>query len=290
MRGFTQQKDIDYSETFSPVVKPTDVWLVLTIIVPKDGRFNNLISIMPSSMVHFERLLHGTTHRFCRLCSAKSCLSSSQVSVWSKTSPWGLVHPSEYFLQTIGFRASKVDTSLFILARNHDICYLLVYAHDILLIGTNSTLIHRLITILSSKFKLRDLGNAHDFLGVEVIVTSMGLMLNQHKYVLYILYRAQMSSCKPVDKPTFISKLDLSFTILFSDPTRFQQIVGALQYLMFTRSHIFHVVNKVCQFMHAPTESHRASVKCMLHYLKGTSSYNIHLNYLWLLFITSWVH
>jgi hypothetical protein len=31
------------------------------------------------------------------------------------------------------------------------------------------------------------------------------------------------------------------------------------------------------QFMHAPTESYWADVKCILHYLKGMSSYGIHV-------------
>jgi len=96
-------------------------------------------------------------------------------------------------------------------------------------------------------------------------------------YVLDILYHAGMLSCKPVDTPTSVSKLDLSSTMLFSDPIRFRQIIGALQYLMFTRLDICYVVNKVCQFMHALTESHWAAVKRILRYLKGTSSYGIHL-------------
>jgi hypothetical protein len=33
-RGFTQQEDIDYSETFSLVVKPATVRLVFSIIMP----------------------------------------------------------------------------------------------------------------------------------------------------------------------------------------------------------------------------------------------------------------
>jgi hypothetical protein len=181
------------------------------------------------------------------------------------------------FLQTISFQASKVDTSLFVLMRNHNICYLLVYVDDILLTVNNSALIHCLITLLSSEFKLRDLGNAHYFLGVEVTHTSVGLMISQHKYVLDILCRASMSSCKLVDTPAFVSKLDMSSTMLFLDPTRFQQIIGTLQYLMFTRSDICYAVNKVCHFIHAPTESHWAAVKRILRYLKGTSSYGIHL-------------
>jgi hypothetical protein len=83
----------------------------------------------------------------------------------------------------------------------------------------------------------------------------MGLVLSQHKYALDILSRAGMSSCKPVDTPTSIFKIDLQSTEMFSDPTCFCQIIDALQYLTFTRPNICYVVNKVCQFMHAPTKN-----------------------------------
>jgi len=53
--------------------------------------------------------------------------------------------------------------------------------------------------------------------------------------------------------------------------------VGALQYLTFTRPDICFAVNRVCQFMHAPTDSHWAAVKRILHYLKGTTSYGFHI-------------
>jgi hypothetical protein len=60
-------------------------------------------------------------------------------------------------------------------------------------------MLHCLIQLLSSEFKLRDLGDVHYFLGIEVQSTSMGLMLHQHKYILEILTRAGMTSCKPID-------------------------------------------------------------------------------------------
>ena len=92
---------------------------------------------------------------------------------------------------------------------NHDICYLLVYIDDILFIGNNSTLLRHLISLLSSEFKLQDLGHAHYFLGIEGTPTNMGIMLSHHKYALDILSQASMSSCKPVDTPTSVSKVGL---------------------------------------------------------------------------------
>jgi hypothetical protein len=65
-----------------------------------------------------------------------------------------------------------------------------------------------------------------------------------------------MLSCKPVDTPISTSKATILSDPLFSNATRFRQIMDALQYLTFTRPDIFFVVNRVCQFMHAPTDSH----------------------------------
>ena len=139
------------------------------------------------------------------------------------------------FLLSIDFRASKVDTFLFILSDGTNIFHLLVYVDDIMLMGSNSTMLHHLIQLLNSEFKLRDLGVVHYFLGIEVRSTNMGLMLRQHKYILDILTRAGMTSCKPVDTPVSPSKVILLPDHSFSDPTRFRQIVDALQYLTFTR-------------------------------------------------------
>ena len=135
-----------------------------------------------------------------------------------KQAPWAWYMRLSDFLITIGFRASKVDTSLFILNGTPDICYLLVYVDDILITGNNFELIHRLITLLSSEFKLRDLGQASYFLGIEVAPTSMGLVLSQNKYVFDILNRAGMSSCKPVDTPASVPNLICSLLSCFQIP------------------------------------------------------------------------
>ena len=56
------------------------------------------------------------------------------------------------------------------------------------------------------------------------------------------------------------------------DHSRYQETVGALQYATLSRPDIAFVVNRVCQFMHAPKENHWSTVKRILRYLKGTTN------------------
>jgi histone deacetylase 1/2 len=56
------------------------------------------------------------------------------------------------------------------------------------------------------------------------------------------------------------------------DSTRYRSLVGALQYLTLTRLDITFAVNKVCQFLHAPTTTHLIAVKQILRYIRGTEN------------------
>ena len=56
------------------------------------------------------------------------------------------------------------------------------------------------------------------------------------------------------------------------DSTKYGSLVGALQYLTLTRLDISFAVNKVCQFLHAPTTVHWSAVKQILRYIRGIVS------------------
>jgi hypothetical protein len=55
-----------------------------------------------------------------------------------------------------------------------------------------------------------------------------------------------------------------------NDSTQYRNIVSALQYLTLTRPDISFPVDKVCQFLYAPTMTHWAVVKQILRYLKSS--------------------
>jgi histone deacetylase 1/2 len=83
--------------------------------------------------------------------------------------------------------------------------------------------------------------------------------LSQRRYATDILTRSGMSKCKPVDTPLpSTQKLSVKDGDALGpeDSTKYRSLVGALQYLTLTRPDISFAVNKVCQFLHAPTTIH----------------------------------
>jgi hypothetical protein len=67
----------------------------------------------------------------------------------------------------LGFHSSSVDTSLFIYYHSNVTLYLLVYVDDILIIGTDTTVLHSIIAQLQSVFAIKDLGDLGFFLGMQ---------------------------------------------------------------------------------------------------------------------------
>ncbi|KAL8128694.1 hypothetical protein V2J09_017849 [Rumex salicifolius] len=135
---------------------------------------------------------------------------------------------------------------------------------------SDSHLVQRFITALNTAFALKDLGALNFFLGIEIKSLPQGIALTQAGYITDVLRRCNMVDVKPFSTPTDpSSRLQLQGEP-FPDPTLYRRIVGSLQYATITRPDIAYAVNRVCQYMHAPTLDHWQAVKRILRYLKGT--------------------
>ena len=192
-----------------------------------------------------------------------------------KQAPWAWFHRFSTFLLQFGFRCSRADPSLFVYQRKVSTFYLLVYVDDIVLTGSNPRLLKDFIARLSNEFAMKDLGDLHYFLGIEVHHTPQGLFLSQSKYALDILERASMVDCKPISTPMVVGQHLSGNGSPYANLTHFRSIVGALQYLTITRPDLAHSVNTMCQFMHAPTEEHYQAVKHILRYIKGSLHFGL---------------
>jgi hypothetical protein len=151
---------------------------------------------------------------------------------------------------------------------------MLVYVDDIIIASSSDQGTKVLLQDLQKKFALKDLSNLHYFLGIDVTKMNDGLLLSQEKYASDLLKRVGMARCKPIATPLSTSeKLSLhqGTPLGANDATNYRSGVGALQYLILTRPDIAFHVNKVCQFLHAPTTIHWSTVKRILRYIKHTT-------------------
>jgi hypothetical protein len=142
----------------------------------------------------------------------------------------------------LGFQSSKADTSLFFHRKGDVWIFVLIYVDDIIVASSTQQATTSLLEDLKVDFALKDLGELHYFLGIEVKKTRDGILLSQEKYTSDILKRFGMLNCKQVSTPMSTSgKLLIHDGTVMGpqDATRYPSIVGALQYLTLTRPNIF---------------------------------------------------
>ena len=176
----------------------------------------------------------------------------------------------------IGFCASTADGNLFILRHGSSIVFLLLYVDDIIITGNKSSFVSSVIKLLEVDFDLKDLGLLHYFLGLQIDYTSSGLFVHQTKYASDLLKKFGMTDCKPCKTPSSPNfHLLPNDSPVLSDPTSYRSLVGALQYLTFTRPDLSFAVQQACQHMSTPTQNHLQAAKRILRYLQGTLHFGI---------------
>jgi hypothetical protein len=261
LRGFTQRPGIDYDETFSPVVKPATVRVVLSLAF-----FQN----WPIHQLDVKNaFLHGTLTETVYCVQPSGFVDSSRSdfvcrlnkSLYGlKQAPRAWHHRFASHLVSLGFVETKSDTSLFICRRGSDTAYLLLYVDDIVLTASSAGFLKHIIEALQREFAMTDMGQLHHFLGISVTRSANGMFLSQRQYSQDILERAGMSACKPCSTPVDLhSKLSADGPPV-ADATQYRSLAGALQYLTFTRPDIAFAVQQICLYMHDPREPLKAQV------------------------------
>ena len=170
----------------------------------------------------------------------------------------------------MGFVKSDADPNLYYLRVGSEPLILVLFVDDLFLTGSS-----RLITDckknLAEEFDMKDLGQMHYFMGLEVWQQDGEIFLGQGRYTTEILKRFQMEDCRPMTTPMITNwrKIDTSDDDEV-DPMLYRQLIGSLMYLVNTRPDICYAVNTLSQFMVEPNSAHWVATKHVLRYLRGT--------------------
>ena len=236
-KGFHQVQGFDFTETFSPVIKPITIRLILTIALSYkwpiqqldvNNVFLNGILEEEVYMQQPQGFENSDSTLFCKLHKALYDLKQTPKQ-WFERLTTALIH--------FGFQASKCGPSLFTYAKQKQVVYLLVYVDDIIITGSSSSLVSALVKQLDYVFSLKQLGMLEYFLGIEVKhLPNNSILLTQSKYIKDLLAKTHTLDCNSINTPMVSScKLTKTGSDTFSDPSLYRSVVGSLQYVTITR-------------------------------------------------------
>ncbi|RVW16631.1 Retrovirus-related Pol polyprotein from transposon TNT 1-94 [Vitis vinifera] len=171
-KGFTQKEGIDYKETFSPVSS------------------NDSFRIIMALVAHYDLELHQMNVKIAFLN--------------------GNIDETIYMVQSENFESNDskqlentVDQCIYLKFSESKFIILVLYVDDILLVSSDVGLLHETKRFLSSKFDMKDLGDAFFVLGMRIYRDrSRGILgLSQKAYIDKMLSRFGMSNCAPGHTP-----------------------------------------------------------------------------------------
>ena len=178
-KGYHQITSFDFNATFSSVVKPTTIKIVLTIALLRGWKIQQLD--INKEKVYMEQLVGfedpKSTGLVCKLNKALYGL---------KQAPRAWFENLRFVLVDFGFVSSKVDNSLFLRHSAMHTTYVLVYVDDILITKSSKHEVSSLVAKLNHKFAIKDLGELSYFLSIQVQHTiDGGLHLTQTKCICF---------------------------------------------------------------------------------------------------------
>ncbi|KAF3639997.1 hypothetical protein FXO38_22347 [Capsicum annuum] len=165
-----------------------------------------------------------------------------------------------------GFHSSLNDYTLFYKKFEDLITIIVVYIDDIIITGSDFSTITRLKEFLNAEFKIKDLGNLHYFLELEVFREDTRLIVTQRKFTLELLAEFDCAQLPLVSSPLDPSvKLSSSSGELITDPTVYRHLIGKLNYLTHTRPDLSYAVQHLSVYATTPSSTFQyCSSSCSL--------------------------
>lgn len=271
VRGFEQQKGIDYDETFSPVISSCAIRIIFAIAAERNAK-----------IIKFDiksAFLYGTLDEEIYMHLPQGYEDNNQVCKLDK-SLYGLKQASmkfnekfTTFLKTLGMEQLKSERCIFKTKNGNMI--LAIYVDDGLLIGQDDSEMNIFLEKLKENFKITVTKNPKNFLGIDIKHDETGIMLSQTEKVKQILQNYNMQDCNSTKIPLNNSDTKRS------DKTEnkkfpYREVIGSLLYLNNkTRPDLSFSINFASRYMESPTKSDVDNVKHIMRYLKGNENLGI---------------
>ena len=276
-KGYTQKAGIDYEETFAPVIKYASLRLLFALSLKLNlsithldvktaflnGYLNETI-LMKQPEGFIEK---GNESKVCKLNRAVYGLKQSS-RAWN--------HRVDQVLLKLEFKKSVYEPCLYIKRDGNLLTIIALYVDDFLLFSNDSRSTELLKSQLMTEFRIKDLGEVRQFLGMRIKRDENSICLDQEQYIDQLLKKFNMQDCKSVGTP-LADNFDFNSTKdqNVQNPL-YQKLIGSLMYLaVLTRPDICFCVSFLSQFNNCHNDYHWQCAKRILRYLKGTKDFSM---------------
>ena len=278
-KGCSQKPGLDYEETFSPVAKYTSIRSLLAIA--------NQLNLEVHQMDVSTAFLNGDLEEEIYMSQPEGYVKEREEGLVCKLnkSIYGLKQSSrcwfntiDEFLENSGYTKSSSDPCIYIKREGEDIMLIALYVDDLIPASNSKSMLHREKAALQQRFEMKDLGEVHYCLGIQVErdKENKRMKLHQAQYLTNLLEKLGMQDCKPAATP-----VDQSTKLLPNegepvDKEKYQALIRGLTYAVTaTRPDLAQALGTVNQFCSNPGEEHWKAAKRILRYIKGTIDYGI---------------
>ncbi|GKB45757.1 zinc finger, CCHC-type containing protein [Tanacetum coccineum] len=278
IQGFRQKEGIDYFDTYAPVARITTIRLLLAL-----AAIHNLVIHQMDVKTAFLNgdldeevymkqpegfVMPGNEHKVCKLVKSLYGLKQAPKQ-WHQKFDEVVLSSGFHLNQSDKCVYSKFDNS----GKGVIIC---LYVDDMLIFGTDQNQVDKTKKFLSSRFSMKDMGEADVILGIKIKRENKGIVITQSHYIEKILKKFNREDCSPVSTPMDpVEKLKPN-TGKPVDQLEYSRAIGCLMYAMTsTRPDIAYVVGRLSRFTSNPSRQHWKAITRVFKYLRGTKDYGL---------------
>ena len=278
IKGYKQREGLDYFDTYSPVTRINSIRMILAIATLRNLEVHQMdvktafLNGDLNEEIYMEQpegfSAPSQEKKVCKLVKSLNGL---------KQAPKQWHEKFDHTMMANGFKINECDKCVYVKETDNDYVILCLYVDDMLIVGSNDKIVKSIKSMLNSKFDMKDMGLADVILGIQILRTSEGIVLNQSHYVDKIIERFNKD-----DSGVSRTPIDLSLHLLKNkgdsvSQVEYSRIIGSLMYLMScTRPDIAYAVSKLSRYTSNPGSDHWKAITRVLRYLRFTRSYGLH--------------
>ena len=187
-KGYKQEADVDFFDTFSPITSITSIRLLIAVVAIYDLKIHQMDVITAflngdlDEEIYMDQpeefVKHGQESKVCKLTKSLYGLKQAPKQWHEKFNSCMIEN---------WYKSNESDKCIYYKTWENSHIIISLYVDDLLIFGSNLHVINETKNILRSHFDMKNLGEANFILGMKITKKCGEIFLNQSHYVEKIL-------------------------------------------------------------------------------------------------------